>query len=111
MDIFGGTLNCVSVNHESDSDQHSNFVKMRDLDANNPFTLASQRAYTLTTYRRSDHKSMCGRVLGYMLKELPWDSARLKMATEVNSCVDDQQLVDLGHFYINHFLRARELQY
>lgn len=51
---------------------------------------------------------MCGRVLGHMLRELPWDDGRAKMATEVNSCADDQSLVKLGTFYINHFLRACE---
>jgi hypothetical protein len=86
-----------------------------DLNVNNPITgglqehLAYQRVYALATaHPRRDHKAMCGRVLGYMLKELPWDNGRLKMATEVNRCINDQHLVDLGNFYINHFLLACE---
>ncbi|KIM79419.1 hypothetical protein PILCRDRAFT_823348 [Piloderma croceum F 1598] len=86
---------------------------MQDLNFNNPFpagtpdNLAYQRAFTLATaYPRRDRKAMCGRVLGYMLQELPWCDGRSKMASEVNSCVSEQHLVDLGMFYINHFLRS-----
>ena len=43
-----------------------------------------------------------------MLQELPWDGGRSKMASEVNSCANDKNLLDLGTFYINHFLRACE---
>ena len=51
---------------------------------------------------------MCGRVLGYMLRELPWENGRSKIASEVNSCTDERNLADVGTFYINHFLRACE---
>jgi hypothetical protein len=77
--------------------------------ANSPEYLAYLRAYNLATaYPRRNVKAMCGRVLGYMLQELPWVNGRLTMAREVNSCLDEKSLVDLGTFYINHFLRACE---
>jgi hypothetical protein len=69
---------------------------MQDLNVNNPFAastpenLAYQRAYRLAAaYPRRDPKSMCGRMLGYMLLELPWHDGRSKMASEVNSCIGD----------------------
>jgi len=87
---------------------------MSDLDVN-PFTpgsqeyLAYQHAYNLaSSYLRSERESMYGRVLGYMLRELPWDDGRSKIASEINSCTDERSLADLGVFYINHFLRACE---
>jgi hypothetical protein len=88
---------------------------MRDLGATNPFQagsqeyLAYQRAYVITSaHRREHYNAMCGRVLGHMLRELPWDEGRSKMASEINNCAEDQSLVNLGTFYINHFLRACE---
>lgn len=88
---------------------------MQDLNVDNPFAagtpenLAYQHAYRLAmAYPSSNPQSMCGRVLGYMLLELPWPDGRSRMASEVNSCIGDHQLVDLGMFYIKHFLRACE---
>ena len=88
---------------------------MRDLGATNPFQagsqeyLAYQRAYVITSaHRREHYNAMCGRVLGHMLRELPWDEGRSKMASEINNCADDQSLVNRGTFYIHHFLSACE---
>jgi hypothetical protein len=88
---------------------------MIDLKVTNPFPasspehLAYRRAYDLAkAYRRKDDKALSGRVLGYMLQELPWNEGRLKLASEVNSCPDEQSLVDLGNFFINYFLRVCE---
>jgi hypothetical protein len=88
---------------------------MRDLDITNPYPasskehLAYQRAYDFASaYPFEDDKAMCGRVIGFMLKELPWDEGRSKLATEIISCTNEQALADLGTFYVNHFLRACE---
>ena len=85
---------------------------MQDLDVKNPFAasspehLAYQRAYALSmAYSPSQH-AMCGRILGYMLLEVPW--GRSTVASEINSCNGEQKLVDLGIFYIAHFLPACE---
>ena len=85
------------------------------LDVTNPFQtstpeyLAYQRAFSLATaYPHRNYEATCGRVLGYMLQELPWGSGRSKMASEVNSCIDERSLIDLGAFYLNHFLRGCE---
>jgi hypothetical protein len=88
---------------------------MRYLDITNPYpadseeNLAYQRAYDFASaYPFEDYNAMCGRVIGFLLKELPWDDGRSTLAKEVINCADEQALADLGTFYINHFLRACE---
>ena len=87
---------------------------MKHLDVKNPFNpsspeyLAYQRAYALSRTYSSGKNAMCGRVLGYMLLEVQLPLGRSKVASEINSCNGDQKLVDLGMFYIDHFLRACE---
>lgn len=61
---------------------------MMDLDITNPYPagseehLAYQRAYDFTSANpfEDNHKAMYGRVIGFMLKELPWDEARSMLA-------------------------------
>jgi hypothetical protein len=91
------------------------YSKMINLSATNPFQsgsqeyIAYQRAYDFASANRwVDRSAMCGRVIGHMLRELPWDRGRSKLASEVNSCADDESLLNLGNFYIKHFLRACE---
>jgi hypothetical protein len=90
-------------------------AKMTDLNVANPFPasspqhLAYRRAYDLSKASlRTADKALRGRVLGYMLQELPTINGRLKVASEVNSCVDEQSLVELGTFYITYFLGTCE---
>jgi hypothetical protein len=84
---------------------------MKLLDVTNPFQtgtpeyLAYQRAFSLSVaYSRVDDNAMYGRLLGYMLQQLPWESGRSKLAAEVNSCIDERSLIELATFYIHHFL-------
>jgi hypothetical protein len=87
----------------------------RDLDVTNPFPTGSGehdaylRAYNLAlAHSYNTAPALSARVLGFMLQELPWDVARSTVAREVNSCISDQKLVDLGQFYISHFFRSCE---
>ena len=108
--MIGRITAYVSVTHDKNE-----YSKMIDLSATNPFQsgsqeyLAYQRAYDFASANpRLGYSAMCGRVIGHMLRELPWDGGRSKVASEVNSCANDKSLLDLGTFYINHFLRACE---
>jgi hypothetical protein len=77
--------------------------------AGSPEHSAYQCAYGLVTaHPRRSYKALCGRVLGHMLQELPWIHSRLAIAQEVNRCINEQSLVELGTFYIDHFFGACE---
>jgi hypothetical protein len=91
-------------------------MNLKDLPANNPFPPASdeRRAYghaydlAFSSGRRTEPRALSGRVLGFMLVELPWDEGRSKMASEINSCTNDEKLIELGQFYVHHFFRCCE---
>jgi hypothetical protein len=90
-------------------------MQQRNLSATNPFASGSeehaayQRAYNLAiAHLYIDYQAICGRVLGFLLQELPWAEGRLVIARKVNSCINEQKLVELGQLYVDHFIRSCE---
>jgi len=84
---------------------------MKDLDHTNSFVpgsqehLAYQWVYWLSmACVNIDYEAMCGRLLGYMLLEVPWDEGHSNVIKEINSCIGGQKLLDLATFHINFFL-------
>ena len=79
----------------------------------NPYTPSSpahsayKDAYDLSTNDEA-YKVMCGRVLGYLLKEVPSNVGQLDVAKATNDCTDETKLIDLGTFYIERFIRTCE---
>ncbi|KIM71457.1 hypothetical protein PILCRDRAFT_93850 [Piloderma croceum F 1598] len=82
----------------------------RELAETNPYpngsaaNLAYLRSYELSMVSQ-DFSSMCGRILGFMLLEVPSDDGRLKLASEINSCTNEEKLIDLAKL-LTHFIRA-----
>jgi hypothetical protein len=86
---------------------------MQELPETNPYPngSAAYDAY-LSSYQLSmasqDFSAMCGRILGFMLLESPSDDGRLKVADEINSCANEQKLIDLDKYFLIRFIRACE---
>jgi hypothetical protein len=53
-----------------------------------------------------DFGALCGHTLGFMLLEAPSDQGHLNLVNEINSCTNEEKLMDLSKFYINHFICA-----
>ena len=49
---------------------------------------------------------MYARILGYLILEGPSDQARVTVAQEVVSCLNDNDKLDLGKMYYDHYLCA-----
>jgi hypothetical protein len=88
---------------------------MEELAETNPYPngsatdLAYLRSYELSMASQ-DFSAMCGRILGFMLLEVPSDDGRLKLANEINSCTNEEKLIVLAKLLLTHFILAREYQ-
>ena len=51
---------------------------------------------------------ICVRILGFLLVHIPGDLARGTVGKEIVSCKSDQEVIDLGVFYNDHFIRCCE---
>jgi hypothetical protein len=64
-------------------------------------------------YSRSKHefredKLIRARILGYLIREGPSTQAKDRVAQEVNSCRNDDEMDKLGEMYYAHYIRPRE---
>ena len=61
-------------------------------------------------YNREDRETrlICARILGYLIREGPSSKAKERVAQEVNSCLDDDQMDKLGVMYYEHYIRICE---
>ena len=90
-----------------------------------PLPLTLPESLNLLTYSKilqlekaSDHshsnnevrqkKLICARILGYLIREGPSTKAKERVAQEVNSCLDDDQMDKLGVMYYEHYIRICE---
>jgi hypothetical protein len=48
------------------------------------------------------------RILGYLIREGPSTKAKERVAQEVNSCQNDDDMDELGRMYYDHFIRVCE---
>jgi hypothetical protein len=68
--------------------------------------------------KASDHSSfkcevrekrlLHARILGYLIREGPSTRAKERVAQEVNSCRNDDEMDNLGEMYYTHYIRACE---
>ncbi|KAG9308905.1 hypothetical protein JVU11DRAFT_11365 [Chiua virens] len=69
-------------------------------DANDPW----QKAYRICLQREAQAETqveyMRARVLGYLIREAPYDESRDTVCQEINSCVGDTAFSDLANIYI-----------
>jgi len=55
-----------------------------------------------------EKKLIYARILGYLIREGPSSKAKERVAQEVNSCLDDDQMDKLGQMYYEHYIRVCE---
>jgi hypothetical protein len=48
------------------------------------------------------------RILGYLIREGPSTKAKERVAQQVNSCLDDDQMDKLGKMYYEHYIHVCE---
>jgi len=56
-----------------------------------------------------EKKLLHARILGYLIREGPSTQAKERVAQEVNSCRNDDEMDKLGEMYYTHYIRACEL--
>jgi len=54
------------------------------------------------------NKLIHARILGYLIREGPSTMAKERVAQEVNSCQNDDEMDELGKMYYNHYIRVCE---
>jgi hypothetical protein len=55
-----------------------------------------------------EEKLVHARILGYLIREGPSTKAKERVAQEVNSCPNDDEIDKLGKMYYDHYIRACE---
>jgi len=55
-----------------------------------------------------EKKLIHARILGYLIREGPSMQAKERVAKEVNSCLDDDEMDKLGEMYYSHYIRVCE---
>jgi hypothetical protein len=88
------------------------YTRILKFEASLRLVVASGESQGSTQANPEDNKKLIyARILGYLILEGPTYIAKEAVAREVNSCLGENEMSNLGEFYLLHFIRPCKLQF